>query len=124
MKRADVQSIEDLCVLMDAEAKKWGREGFDNATGNRAGIMEQWGNREKRAYLEIPMCIHALIGTDPTPWPEEVVQAAELPAGTRSNVTFQLLAFYFDDVGNRVERPAEELKKLADAQAHEENDNA
>lgn len=103
MKRIDVKTIEDLVILMDEEAVRWKRQDSENAMANGAGIMQQWNNRSERAYKELPMCIHALITVD------QIIEHAD---GSK-RMTFQMFAFYFDDDGKLVDKPAEQLEKLA-----------
>ena len=105
MKRADVQSIEDLCVLMDSEAKKWGREDHESNAVNRKGIMEQWKNKDNRKHLDMPMCVYAMIHVHREPM--------ERADGTKSTAgVFEICGLWFNDDDTRAERPAAQLDAL------------
>lgn len=84
MRYQEITNIEELKVFMDVEAEKCGHSDSDLAPVNGSGIESQWQGLLKRDTW--PNIIHAIIKQ-----PNDYIP--------------QMLSFWIDKEGQRVERP-------------------
>lgn len=101
----EITNIKELAVRMNEEATKYGRMESDLLAVNGAGIELQWKTVTEKA--DFPASVHGMIWLD---------RETERLDGTMAKGIFHLAAFWFNEEGNRVKRPAEKLDRLAEEQ--------
>ena len=102
----DVTKISELVKFMDEEAVRQGRTEHKSITTNGAGIKQQWDEKEK-----FPCAIFYL-----SQGANEVERLDGCP-----QISLEIKSMWFNESGERIERPAKMLDALAEA-TDEEND--
>lgn len=97
MNIEDITTIEELADFMTAEAALWGRSGSDQKFVHGAGMREQWHER-----INFPYAVFYMLGREAT---EDEITDNPFTTQSGRHVIFNMEAMYFDEDGNRTERP-------------------
>lgn len=95
MKHEEIKSVIELVELMNAEAEKWNRFDYPQNTVHGRGVKEQW--RVITEKDEFPLPIFVMIHNNDV--------EVERPDGSTRTGVFEMEAFWFNNKGERVERP-------------------
>ena len=100
MNIEDVKTIEELAEFMDAEAALWGRTESEQKFVHGEGIRSQWHER-----INFPFAVFYMLGRDAT---KEEISDNPFPSENGRQIIFNLESMYFDEEGNKTEKPTKE----------------